>query len=318
MATKLKDIAPEKIKSNPENPRMHFRDTGLNRLADSIEESGGVLVPVYVYPDPDESGVYRLVDGERRWRMALRLGLDTIPALVRDGPPDPAQNIVEMFNIHKVREDWEEMPTARALQEVMRRKDTEDPDVLKQLTGLSKEQIARYRLTLDLPKRYQQLIEDGKVPMNFFWELDRNVIRPLEKSRTKLAKEYTAAKLRQAFLSKRDSGALKDLIDLRKVKPIIDRAAMDAGAPDAPSSLDGFLKTLFKDKLTTIDEVYDASVSFAVESDKLTQQAQQLPASFALMLSKAGSSEERDSVLDQLRKTRDALTALVEEHDPRP
>jgi ParB family chromosome partitioning protein len=294
---------------------MHFRDPGLHRLADSIEESGGVLVPVYVYPDPSERGIYRLVDGERRWRMALRLGLSAIPALVRDGPPDPAQNIVEMFNIHKVREDWEDMPTARALQEVMRRKNTEDPDELKQLTGLSKEQIARYRLTLDLPKRYQKLIEDGKVPMNFFWELDRNVIRPLEKSRPKLAQEFTPAKLREAFLSKRDSGALKDLIDLRKVKPIIDRAAMDAGTPDASSALDGFLKKLFKEKTATIDEIYDASVSFAVESDKLAQQATQLPAVFAQILSKAKTEDERTLVLDCLRKTRDALTALIREHE---
>lgn len=294
---------------------MYFREAGLNRLAESIEESGGVLVPVYVYPDPSDGNLYRLIDGERRWRMAVRLGLESIPALVRDGPPDPAQNIVEMFNIHKVREDWEDMPTARALQEVMRRKNTEDPDELRQLTGLSKEQIARYRLALDLPKRYQKLIEDGKVPMNFFWELDRNVIRPLEKSRPTLAKEFTAPRLRSAFLSKRDSGALKDLIDLRKVKPIIDRAAMDAGSPSASSVLDGFLKTLFNEKTATIDEIYDASVSFAVESEKLTQQATQLPAVFAQILSKAKTDEERQVVVDCLRKTRDALSALLEEHE---
>jgi ParB family transcriptional regulator, chromosome partitioning protein len=313
MATKLKDISPEKIRRNPENPRMHFREPGLNKLAESIEESGGVLVPVYVYPDPDEAGMYTLVDGERRWRMAVRLGLPTVPALVRDGPPDPAENIVEMFNIHKVREDWEDMPTARALQEVIDRKGTDDADDLKQITGLSKEQIARYRLILDLPKRYQKLIEENKVPMNFFVELDRNVIRPLAKRAT-LSKEFTPAKLRKAFLSKRTSGALKDLIDLRKVKPIIDRAAQDAGEPDDTSQLDGFLRTLFTDSTATVDEVYDASVAFAVESDKLAQQSAQLPKAFAQLLEKAESDAERAVILDQLRITRDALSKLIDEN----
>lgn len=314
MATKLKNLPPEKIERNPENPRMHFREPGLNRLAESIEESDGVLVPVYVYPDPKKKGVFRLVDGERRWRMALRLGLDTIPALVRDGPPDPAENIVEMFNIHKVREDWEEMPTARALQEVMTRKETNDPDELRQLTGLSKEQISRFRHILELPKSQQQLIEDRKVPMNFFIELDRNVVKPLAQSRESLAKEFTASKLRKAFLSKRKSGALKDVIDLRKVKPIIERAAVDAGEPAAPSPLDKFLRNLFRERTTTIDEVYDESVAFAVETDKLVQQAVQLPRSFEQMLKKASSKEERKIILGHLKDTQDALTTLAKKY----
>jgi ParB/RepB/Spo0J family partition protein len=294
---------------------MYFRESGLNKLAESIEESGGVLVPVYVYPDPNgNAGRYILVDGERRWRTALRLGLESVPALVRDGPPEPAENIVEMFNIHKVREDWEDMPTARALQEVIDRKGTEDPDELKQLTGLSKEQISRYRLILELPKGQQKLIEENKVPMNFFVELDRNVIKPLGRSRHVLAKEFTPAKLRKSFLSKRTSGALKDLIDLRKVKPIIDRAARDAGAPDDPSDLDPFLRRLFTESTATVDEIYDASVAFAVESDKLAEQAEQLPRAFAHLLGRAGTKEEREKILDQLRSTRDALSALLAEH----
>lgn len=314
MATTLRNIPPEKIQANYENPRMHFRDPGLNRLADSIEESGGVLVPLYVFPDSAAKGSYRLIDGERRWRMAVRLGLKSVPALVRDGPPDPAQNIVEMFNIHKVREDWEDMPTARALREVMERKKTKDPDELKQLTGLSKEQIARYLLILDLPVRYQKLIDDGKVPMNFFVELDRNVIRPLERSRTTLSREFTRAKLQKAFLSKRDQGALRDLIDLRKVKPIIDRAVMDAGDPSSPSALDESLRDLFSNPRATIDDAYDASVAFAVESDKLARQARQLPTAFARMLEKTSSDSEREIILDHLHEVRDALTSLIEEY----
>jgi ParB family chromosome partitioning protein len=316
VATQLKDLAPEQIQSNPENPRMYFRESGLNKLAESMEESGGVLVPVYVYPDPDVAeDQYILVDGERRWRTALRLGLDTIPALVRDGPPDPAENIVEMFNIHKVREDWEDMPTARALQEVIDRKRTEDADELKQLTGLSKEQISRYRLILELPKGQQKLIEENKVPMNFFVELDRNVIKPLGRSRRDLAKEFTPAKLRKSFLSKRTSGALKDLIDLRKVKPIIDRAARDAGGPDDPSDLDPFLRQLFSESTATVDEIYDASIAFSVETDKLAAQAEQLPRAFSHLLGRASSAEEKAAILGRLRTTRDALSALLAEHE---
>jgi ParB family chromosome partitioning protein len=316
LTNELKDIAPEKISRNPENPRMYFREAGLNKLAESIEEAGGVLVPIYVYKDPDQDDHFRLIDGERRWRVATRLGLEAIPALVRDDPPDPAENIVEMFNIHKVREDWEEMPTARALQEVMRRNDTTDPDELRGLTGLSKEQIARFQLILDLPPRYQELIEEGIVPMNFFVELDRNVIRPLARKRTRLAEDFDAEALREAFVTKREHGALDDLIDLRKVKPIIERAASAAGAPEEPSEYDQFLVQLFSEPETTIDEVYDASVAFSVEADKLEQQANNLTRQFGRLLESVSSPEERESLLRAVAETRDALTDLIEQYSP--
>ena len=108
-------------------------------------------MPVYIYRDPAQPDRFRLIDGERRWLMALRLGLDKIPAIIRESPPDDAKNIVEMFNIHKVREDWEDMPTARALKQVMDRTGTTDVNALRDLTGLWREQIVRYLLALDLP-----------------------------------------------------------------------------------------------------------------------------------------------------------------------
>ncbi len=315
MATKLEEIAPDQIDRNPENPRQHFREPGLNRLAESIEESDGVLVPIYVYRDPEDAARYRLIDGERRWLMALRLGLDVVPALVRDEPPDPTKNIVEMFNIHKVREDWEDMPTARALREVMDRTGEEEADALTHITGLSKEQINRYKLILALPQRYQQLIDAGDVPMNFFVELDRNVIRPLARNRPKLAEQFDEGALQESFLAKRSSGALTDLIDLRKVKPIINRAAVDAGAPAAESQLDPFLTRLFTDTTATVEEVYDESVAFAVESDKIGQRARQLPEQLSKLLERAQSDEEKELLLAMVRATRDALTAILTTYD---
>lgn len=314
MSTTLEDVAPEQIDRNDENPRVHFREAGLDKLAESIEEAGGILVPVYLYRDPHNDGRYKLIDGERRWLTALRLGLATIPAIVRDQPPDGAKNIIEMFNIHKVREDWEDMPTARALKQVIDRTGETDPNVLRDLTGLSKEQIGRYLLALDLPPAYQEMIDAGEVPMNFFVELDRNVIKPLARNRVSLAQEFDAEKLQASFLAKRDTGALSDLIDLRKVKPIIQRAERDAGAPDAPSELDGFLRTLFTESTATIDEAYEESVAFTVEREKLVQRAQQLASQFRHMLGKAGNTEEREAILDAARDTRDALDALIAEH----
>jgi ParB/RepB/Spo0J family partition protein len=293
---------------------MYFRDPGLNQLADSIEESEGVLVPVYVYPDPEKDGFYRLIDGERRWRVAQRLGLPSIPALVREGKPDAEKNIIEMFNIHKVREDWEEMPTARALQQVIDRTGKTDVDDLRELTGLGERQIGRYKLLLELPKPYQDMVESGEVSMNFFVELDRNVIQPIKTERTQLASRFDRDALLEAFVEKRRANRIRNITDFRKVKPIIDRARADAGAADRPSDLDATLETLFADPEVTIDQAYDSSVAFGVEADKVGELADQIVGQVARLFGETADAEEREQLVKLVTATRDRLNTLLSEH----
>ena len=75
----LEDLPISSIRPNPQQPREHFDEETLAALAESIREVG-VLQPVLVRV-VDEG--YQLIAGERRWRAARRVGLQTIPAIVR-------------------------------------------------------------------------------------------------------------------------------------------------------------------------------------------------------------------------------------------
>ncbi|MEL7089345.1 MAG: ParB/RepB/Spo0J family partition protein [Planctomycetota bacterium] len=68
------------IRPNPDQPRQHFEESALERLAGSIR-SEGLMQPVIVRP---ADGGYELVAGERRWRAAKIAGLEHVPALVRE------------------------------------------------------------------------------------------------------------------------------------------------------------------------------------------------------------------------------------------
>jgi ParB family chromosome partitioning protein len=84
------------IRPNPDQPRRHFDEAALGELADSIL-AVGVLEPIVVRPIGwsvlfDDRGRptagplhYQIVAGERRWRAAKLAGLETIPAIVREG-----------------------------------------------------------------------------------------------------------------------------------------------------------------------------------------------------------------------------------------
>ena len=69
------------IDVNPYQPRSEFDDEAVRALASSIA-SLGLLQPITVRPETN--GRYTLIAGERRLRACLRLGMQTIEAMLID------------------------------------------------------------------------------------------------------------------------------------------------------------------------------------------------------------------------------------------
>lgn len=154
-AESIRLVDPADIDRNPENPRLIFREDELLALQESIA-SQGILVPLTIYQSSDK---YIILDGERRWRCALKLGLSAVPAIVQP-EPDAVTNIMMMFAIHKTRSDWDPLPTAiklekleDALAERLGRLPSEQD--LAAAASLSRGEVRRYRNILALPARYK-------------------------------------------------------------------------------------------------------------------------------------------------------------------
>src|SRR3954463_15065074 len=106
-------FAPTKsLEPNPYNPRRLFDKEPMDVLRASIKKVG-ILVPLTVYWS-SKTKKHVILDGQRRWMCAEDLGLRQVPVNVV-AEPSTVQNIVTMFQIHKLREDWELMPTALTL-----------------------------------------------------------------------------------------------------------------------------------------------------------------------------------------------------------
>ncbi len=285
----LKAIEVAKIDANPANPRLHFPEEEIERLTESISKEG-ILVPVVVYPEDDG---YRLIDGERRWRCAKDLGLETIPAVITD-PPDSRENLVRMFNIHMVREPWRDMPTAWALEKLIDETGVTSDRELSDITGLSTEIIKRLRHALELPEEYQDYIDKGTIPLNFFWELKKNVIDPLGNRRPALAQEFGDTEVLDAFVEKRLNGLITDVVSLRKVMAIIRIAEREVDDPTQPSVLDDTLRELVRDENYTIDDAYQDTVEVIVEADKLERRTDNMVKSFERLFDRAKTPDERN------------------------
>lgn len=165
MAASVDLLDPRKIEKNPDNPRLIFQSEELSALEESIKEQG-ILVPLTVYRDGKS---FVLLDGERRWRCAIRLGLHQIPVIVQE-KPDRVTNIMMMFAIHNARQDWDPLPTALKLEElekIMTKAMGEPPSErrLAAAASLSAGEVRRYRKILSLPKHLRrELMGELKKP----------------------------------------------------------------------------------------------------------------------------------------------------------
>jgi ParB family transcriptional regulator, chromosome partitioning protein len=302
----LRELPVSAIDRNPANPRLHFPVEQLDRLAESIEREG-ILVPLLVYPDGD---IFRLIDGERRWLVAQRLGLDRLPAVVT-AKPDSRENLVQMFNVHMVREPWQDMPTAWALQKLIEETGIENDRELSDLCGLHVERIQRLRHAIELPTEYQQYIDEGRIPLNFFWELKKSVIDPLARRRPELTAEFPGNAVLDSFVAKRLGGVLTDTVSLRKVSQIVRIAEVEAGSPEAPSPLDDTLRQLISDPEFSVDQAYEDTVEIIVEFDKLDRRAANLIKAFERLVEKARSDEEHEHIKRTAESLRSTLADLL-------
>lgn len=156
MADVVSLLDPNHLERNRDNPRLIFRQEDLDALQQSIADQG-ILVPLTVFRD---GKTYRILDGERRWRCAIKLGLKKVPAILQP-KPERLQNIMMMFAIHHARKDWDPLPTALKLQDLERefekqhdKKPTESQ--LAGLASLSRGEVRRLKKLLALPADYRE------------------------------------------------------------------------------------------------------------------------------------------------------------------
>jgi ParB family chromosome partitioning protein len=168
----VKQIPTAKLFANPHNPRWLFDREPMEVLKQSIERVG-ILVPLTVYREKAHKR-YVILDGQRRWMCARVVGLKMVP--INEVPePGLVQNIVTMFQIHKLREDWELMPTALKVQVLMDETGDKNNARLSELTGLEEAVIVRCKKLISYHRKFQDMMldpnPDRRVKADFFIEL---------------------------------------------------------------------------------------------------------------------------------------------------
>ena len=150
------EVPLESLEPNPYQPRSPIAPETLEELASSIRESG-IVQPILVR----RAGTrFQIIAGERRWRAAQRLGLATVPVIVRDVPDDRLLELALVENIQ--RQELTPLEEAHAFQRLQQEFHLTQEEVARKV-GRDRTTVANTLRLLRLGREIRDLIAAGRL-----------------------------------------------------------------------------------------------------------------------------------------------------------
>ena len=141
---------------NTNQPRKKFDEKALKELADSIKVHG-VIQPIIVVKMGER---YMIIAGERRFRASKIVGLETVPAIIKNYTKSEIAEVSLLENLQ--REDLNPMECARAMKKLMDDFGWTQEKVADRL-GKSRPVVANTIRLINLEPEVIDLIQQGKI-----------------------------------------------------------------------------------------------------------------------------------------------------------
>ena len=152
----VKQIPIAEIDTSPYQPRTIFDDDRIDELCQTIR-THGVIQPIVVRI---RNRRYEIIAGERRYRAVKKLGLETIPAIVREFNDSQAASIALIENLQ--REGLTAIEEAVAYQKLIELHSLTQESLAQRL-GKSQSTIANKLRLLHLSEPVKQALMERKI-----------------------------------------------------------------------------------------------------------------------------------------------------------
>ncbi|MDR0425809.1 MAG: ParB/RepB/Spo0J family partition protein [Clostridiales bacterium] len=156
-AVPTQEVSIQLIEPNKNQPRKNFDEVALNELANSIRIHG-VISPIIVVPR--DGGKYMIIAGERRYRACKKVGLPTMPVIVKNYTDQQIKEISLIDNLQ--REDLNPIETALAIRQLMDEYRYTQEQVADRI-GKSRPAVTNTLRLLNLAAPVRDMVAEGKL-----------------------------------------------------------------------------------------------------------------------------------------------------------
>ena len=148
-------LKPEQIHVNPKQPRARI---GVRGLVESVREHG-IIQPLIVSPNGEE-GHYILISGERRLEAAREVGLNTVPAIIREVSEQERLELALIENVQRL--NLSSLEQAEAYTQ-LRDEFNLSPEEIARKMGKSSVAVRNMLRQLELPAKIRRALDAGRI-----------------------------------------------------------------------------------------------------------------------------------------------------------
>ena len=219
---KIVSIPINKIIPNIYQPRIIFDDKSLNELSNSIKRYG-IIQPLVLRHLEDK---YEIVDGERRYKAAKRIGLETVPAIVLEINDKELAELILNENIQK--QLLNPIEEANAYEQIMLLNRC-NIDELSNIIGKEKNIIEAKLNLLKLPPEIQEALLNNKISESHARILTKlnNKQEQLNLYNRIIKERLTIKDLEKIINNNQDEIELQDKNTIKKEKRVIDKFSLE-------------------------------------------------------------------------------------------
>jgi ParB family transcriptional regulator, chromosome partitioning protein len=242
------EVPVDKIRLPKDQPRKYFDSAKMCELVESVREYG-ILEPLLVRPLAN--GEYELVAGERRYRAAKEVGLDTVPIVSRDLNDQDAIRIALVENLQ--REDLNPVEETEAILSLLTIElNLSKEDVTSLLNQVANAKKRGQELTRNVSRQIEQVGEvlssiADITPETFrttrlpLLNLPSNILDSLRQGQIEYTKAKAIAKVkdpeqRQALLKR----AIDEGLSLSQIRAEITAGEQTSDSSQSPTLRDDF------------------------------------------------------------------------------
>lgn len=155
----LQDLRIDQLQPGKYQPRRDMSEQALEELASSIHAQG-IIQPIVVRETGHQK--YEIIAGERRWRAAKSVGLETVPCLIKNVEDNAAIAIALIENIQ--RENLNAMEEAIAYKRLLEEFELTHQEVAAAV-GKSRTTVSNLLRLNNLNTDVKVLLEKGNIEM---------------------------------------------------------------------------------------------------------------------------------------------------------
>lgn len=212
----IQDISYDVNNPRGETEKQILGDPEFNKLKYSIKQYG-ILEPLIVKKDEENTNNFKLIDGERRLRAAFKVTeADSeykVPILLAK---DDMDGRILAYQVHMLRKDWGKAEETKSIKSVIFDIKKENPNIietelikkLKEITSHKDHEISDFLKLIKYDDRVIEKVISKELNMSYLVQIESSFIKPLSKNFPSLIKQFSEDELRNILIQKALNGLL--------------------------------------------------------------------------------------------------------------